>query len=264
MRMLLLGDIVGRPGRDAVISSVPELRAELGLDLVVANAENASGGLGLQPAEAEALLDCGIDVLTTGNHIWKYREIQPYLDESRRVVRPANFPPGTPGRGLTVVQAADGTAVAVLNLQGRVFMEALDCPFRVADKQLATLPREVKVVLVDFHAEATSEKIALGLYLAGRVSAVVGTHTHVQTSDARLLRDASGRTTAWLTDLGMCGPQDSVLGMEPQAIVRRFVGALPTRFQVAGGPVVLEGAVVEIDAETGRATGIETFRKTVP
>ncbi len=263
MRILFLGDIVGRPGREAVSGEVRRLRAELALDAVLANAENASGGLGLKPEEAKRLLDSGLDALTSGNHIWKYREIQDYLHRSPRLLRPANFPPGAPGQGLGVYTVG-GVPLAILNLQGRTYMEALDCPFRAADELLARVPEGVRVILVDFHAEATSEKIAMAYHLSGRVTAVLGTHTHVQTSDARILRDARGQGfTAALTDLGMCGPEESILGMEPAPIISRFMTGLPERFKVAGGAVLMEGALLSVDEATGRAEAIETFRRRV-
>lgn len=263
MRILFLGDIVGRPGREAVAGEVRRLRAELRLDVVLANAENASGGLGLKPEEAKRLLDSGLDALTSGNHIWKYREIQDYMARTPRLLRPANYPPGAPGSGLGVFSIG-GARLAVLNLQGRTYMEALDCPFRAVDELLAQVPEDVRVILADFHAEATSEKIAMAYYLSGRVSAALGTHTHVQTSDARILRDAHGQGyTAALTDLGMCGPEESILGMEAGPIISRFRTGLPARFKVAGGAALLEGALLDIDEATGRARSIETFRRRV-
>lgn len=256
MNILFLGDIVGRPGRKALADSLKSLRASLGLDLVLANAENASGGIGLNARAARELLSLPLDVLTSGNHIWKHKDIFGFFNESDRLLRPANYPAGAPGAGLAVFKAADGTPYAVLNLLGRTYMEAADCPFQTADSLLATLPGDLRVRLVDFHAEATSEKKAMGLFLDGRVSAVLGTHTHVQTNDPRVLP----RGTAYLTDLGMCGPVDSIIGMEPQAIVSRFLSRLPVRFEVARGPVRLEGALCEIDAATGRAVSIRPWQ----
>lgn len=252
MRILFLGDIVGRPGREAVAKALPRLKAELSLDLVVANAENASGGVGLNARNSAELLAAGCDVLTSGNHIWKHKDIHAVLDTDRRLVRPANYPPGAPGRGLTVATARNGASVAILNLLGRTYLENVDCPFRRADELLAELPDAVAIRLVDFHAEATSEKIAMGYHLNGRVSAVLGTHTHVQTNDARLLSGG----TACLTDAGMCGPSDSILGMDAPIIVQRFLTALPARFEVAQGPVLLQGALLDIDPATGRAENI--------
>lgn len=256
MRMLFLGDIVGRPGREAVTRALPRLKSALDLDLVVANGENASGGVGLNARNAAELLAAGCDILTSGNHIWKHKDIHAFLKDERRLVRPANYPPGAPGRGMTVVRSRTGIPVAVLNLLGRTYLENVDCPFRTADALLEELPDDVTVRLVDFHAEATSEKIALAHYLDGRVSAVIGTHTHVQTNDARLLPGGA----AALTDAGMCGPVDSILGMRPEPIVQRFVSALPARFEVAEGPVLLHGALLDVDPATGRAERIEAWQ----
>lgn len=256
MNILFLGDIIGRPGRKALADSLKSLRQKLALDLVLANAENASGGIGLNSRAARELLCLPLDVLTSGNHIWKHKDIFAYFNETDRLLRPANYPAGAPGSGLGVYQTADGTPYAVLNLMGRTYMDAADCPFQVADSLLATLPGDVRVRLVDFHAEATSEKKAMGHFLDGRVSAVLGTHTHVQTNDPRVLP----KGTAYLTDLGMCGPVESIIGMESQAIVGRFLSRLPVRFEVAKGPVRLEGALCEIDAATGRAVSIRPWQ----
>lgn len=260
MRILFLGDIVGRPGREAVAAVLPALREREGLDLVLANAENASGGLGLSPKCGRALLASGIDVLTSGNHIWKFRDIPTFFAETDRVLRPANFPDPAPGRGVGTYALPGLPPVAVINLQGRTFMQPLDCPFAAADRILAALPNEVMIRILDIHAEATSEKIALGWHLDGRISAVLGTHTHVQTSDARILPNG----TAYVTDLGMCGPRDSCLGMEVAPIVRRFMTGLPTRFEVAQGPVILQGAIFDIEDATGKATGIRPWQAEGP
>jgi 2',3'-cyclic-nucleotide 2'-phosphodiesterase len=263
MRILFLGDIVGRPGRHAVKKLLGPLRESEGLDLVLANGENASGGLGLSAEGAAELFNAGVDGLTSGNHIWKFRDIPSYMQREPRLIRPANYPPGIPGRGLMVLRPKNLPPVAVLNLMGRTFMQALDCPFRAADELLARLEAEepdVRIRLVDFHAEATSEKIALGWHLdgkdTGRVSALLGTHTHVQTADARLLT----RGTAYMTDLGMCGPVDSCLGMSVAPILRKFLTAAPERFEVAGGPVALCGAILDIDDTTGQAAAIRPWR----
>ncbi|OIO01007.1 MAG: metallophosphoesterase [Desulfovibrionaceae bacterium CG1_02_65_16] len=259
MRILFLGDIVGRPGRTAVKKHLAEIRSGTRADLVFANAENASGGLGLSADGAKELLNAGLDLLTSGNHIWKFKDMPSFMAREERLLRPANFPPGLPGCGLHVLRKSGLPAVAVLNLMGRTYMTAIDCPFRAADALLAQLDVEapdVKIRLLDFHAEATSEKAGLGWYLDGRVSAVVGTHTHVQTNDARLLKNG----TAFLTDLGMCGPIDSCLGMTVAPILRRFLTAAPERFEVAGGPVTLHGAVIDIDDTTGRAENITAWR----
>ncbi|MGC2433085.1 MAG: TIGR00282 family metallophosphoesterase, partial [Desulfobaccales bacterium] len=229
MNILFIGDIVGNPGRRAVEELLPRLVDQYFIDLVVANGENASGGIGITPAVADQLFSYGIDVLTSGNHIWKHKEILPYLEETDRLLRPANYPPETPGRGYAVVETAAGEQVGVINLEGRVFMNTIDCPFRTVDRILGLLPKELKVILVDMHAEATSEKQALGWFLDGRVSAVVGTHTHVQTADGRVLPGGTG----YLSDAGMTGPVDSVIGMKREIILERFWSQLPQPFKVA-------------------------------
>ncbi len=262
MRILYLGDIVGRPGRAAVKKHLPSIREAEGLDLVLANAENASGGLGLTAEGAGELFASGLDALSSGNHIWKYRDMPSYMQREPRLIRPANYPPGLPGRGLAVLRKPGLPPVALINLMGRTYMQAIDCPFRAADALLAELDAEhpdVLIRLIDFHAEATSEKSGLGWFLDGRVSAVLGTHTHVQTADARLLKNG----TAFMSDLGMCGPTDSCLGMSIQPILRKFLTAAPERFEVADGPVALTGAILDIDDSTGRAAAIQAWRFTV-
>ena len=256
MNILFLGDIVGRPGRKAVCESLYRLRQTLGLDLVMANAENASGGIGLTAKAAKELLAAKPDVLTSGNHIWKHKDIFAFFAETGRLLRPANYPAGAPGSGLGVYETMAGERYAVVNLMGRTYMEAADCPFATADALLAGLPEDVRVRIVDFHAEATSEKRAMGFHLDGRVTAVVGTHTHVQTNDAQLMPHG----TAYITDLGMCGPACSILGMEPAGIVGRFVNRLPVRFEVAKGPARLEGALIAVDGDTGRAVSIRPWK----
>jgi hypothetical protein len=255
MKVLFLGDVVGAPGRRAVEELLPRLVDRYAIDLVLANGENAAGGLGITPPVADQLLGLGIDLLTSGNHIWKHKEIIPYLADTDRLLRPANYPPGTPGRGFTVLETASGERAAVLNLEGRVFMSPLECPFRTADQVLAALPAEVKVVIVDMHAEATSEKLALGWYLDGRVSAVVGTHTHVQTADERLLPGGTG----YITDVGMTGPVDSVIGMKKEIILERFLSQLPQPFKVASGNIQLQGVVLGIDSG-GRCRELERLQ----
>ncbi len=260
MRLLFLGDIVGKPGRRAVLQVLPRLLADEQIDFVVANCENAAGGVGVDPGTARELLAAGADVLTSGNHIWAKREIVEYLRDSDVLLRPANFAPVTPGWGFTVKQGRNGVAVGVLNLIGRVFMSPYDCPFRVADAALAQLRERALVVLVDMHAEATSEKVAMGWYLDGRVTAVVGSHTHVQTADERVLPGG----TAYLTDAGMCGPRDSVIGMKREQVMERFLTQMPSRFEVAGGEALVQGAIVDVDHSSGRARSIRRVQEYVP
>jgi 2',3'-cyclic-nucleotide 2'-phosphodiesterase len=253
MRLLFIGDIVGSPGRLVVEERLADILAQERIDLTIANADNAAGGFGIIPRLAEQLLATGIDVLCGGNHIWDRKEIADYLPHQPRLLRPANFPDGVPGSGLFVGETSLGLPFAVLHLQGRTFMPAIDCPFRRADRELGHVPGSVKVILVDVHAEATSEKQALGWYLDGRVSAVVGTHTHVATADERILP----RGTAFITDVGMTGPHDSVIGMDPRAVLDRFLQGLPARFEVAANNLAMHAVRIEIDAETGRASSIE-------
>jgi metallophosphoesterase (TIGR00282 family) len=255
MRVLMAGDVVGRPGREALAALLPPLREELRLDLVVVNAENAASGRGLTTRLAKELLRAGADVLSSGNHIYDVREFVPDLDAGvLPVLRPANYPEGAPGRGVLRVRTASGAAVTVINLMGRTFMPvAVDDPFRVADRLIEDVPAG-DVVLVDFHAEATSEKQALAWYLDGRVAAVVGTHTHVPTADARLLP----RGTAMVTDLGMTGATDSIIGDDVEAVLHRFLTSMPARLPVAaGGDAVMNAVLIEIDGTTGHATHIE-------
>jgi 2',3'-cyclic-nucleotide 2'-phosphodiesterase len=255
LRILMIGDIVGKPGRRAVRSLVPDLRNEFDIDLVIANGENTAGGFGITLDTAYELLESGIDILTSGNHIWDQKEIIPHLDEGLPLLRPANYP-DAPGRGYLV---QDG--VMVMNLMGRVFMPALDCPFRTADRLLQEAATEgsPRVVVVDFHAEATSEKQGLGWYLDGRASAVLGTHTHVGTVDAKILP----RGTAYLTDVGMTGPVNSVIGSEVSAVLERFLTGMPQRLNVAGGPVMINSVLIDVDPETGKAFAIQRLDRVV-
>jgi metallophosphoesterase (TIGR00282 family) len=255
MNILFIGDVVGAPGRRALEELLPRLVDHHFIDLVIANGENAAGGLGITPLIADQLLGYGIDVLTSGNHIWKHKEILPYLKDTDRLVRPANYPPETPGKGLSLVETAAGEKAAVLNLEGRVFMSPLECPFRIADRVLASIPPQVKVILVDIHAEATSEKQAMGWHLDGRVSAVVGTHTHVQTADEYILPGGTG----YITDAGMTGPVDSVIGMKKEIILERFLSQLPQPFKVATQNIQLQGVILKIDAQ-GRCQEIRRLR----
>lgn len=244
----MIGDVVGRPGRRAVRALLPRLRGEHSIDLVVANGENAAGGFGLTRETAQELLDCGVDVITSGNHIWDRREIVPHLDSDLPILRPVNYPEGVTGRGYLAL----GEAV-VVNAMGRVFMAPLMCPFRAMDALLEELAEsKPEVVIVDFHAEATSEKQALGWYLDGRVGAVLGTHTHVATTDARILP----KGTAFVTDVGMVGPWDSVIGNEPRSVLERFLKQIPKRLAVPGGPLIFNSVLVEFD-DQGRALSIQ-------
>lgn len=256
MKILFVGDVVGKPGRRIVQRELPRLIDHRRPDYVVVNVENAAGGFGVTPEVFAELENLGIDCYTSGNHIWDKKEGLPLLDEEPRLLRPANYPPGAPGHGIYLGQIASGIPVATLNLEGRVFMNPLDSPFQVADRLLAELPAEVKVILVDFHAEATSEKAALAYHLDGRVSAVLGTHTHVPTADERILPEG----TALQTDVGMTGPYDSIIGMRRDKVMRRFLTQLPTSFDVAKHDVWLCGALVDIDEETGRSRGIERIQ----
>jgi len=246
--ILAIGDVIGKPGRQAVSSLLPDLRQQYGLDLVIANGENAAGGLGLTLATARELLDAGVDVLTSGNHIWTQKEIIPYLDGEMPILRPLNYPRGVPGKGYIIHSKA-----IVVNLMGRTFMDDLDCPFRAMDKLLAELEHESPVIIVDFHAEATSEKGAMGRYLDGRVSAVLGTHTHVGTIDAQLLPQG----TAYVTDIGMTGPKDSVIGDDTEAVIQRFLTRMPHRLPVARGKTVFNAVMVRVAKDSGKAISIE-------
>ncbi|HZI50827.1 MAG TPA: TIGR00282 family metallophosphoesterase [Terriglobia bacterium] len=252
MKILYIGDTVANAGRTIVRTHLKELQEEHSIDLTILNCENAASGNGVTPQMADEFLDWGVDVLTSGNHIWNKREILPYLDKQSRLLRPANYPPGNPGRGVVVVKARTGELAAVLNLQGRVFMAPIDDPFRVADAELAALPGDVKVVFVDIHADATSEKVALGWYLDGRVSAVIGSHTHIPTADETILPGG----TAYQTDAGMTGPFHSVIGVLKETAIKRFLTQMPERFEHASQDVRLNGVVIDVDSKTGKARSI--------
>jgi metallophosphoesterase (TIGR00282 family) len=260
-RVLMIGDVIGKPGRVVLERELAGLRDERGVDFVTANGENLAGGMGLTVSTAEALFAAGVDVITSGNHIWDKREIYPFLDESDRVLRPLNYgTQGVPGRGWGTYHALDGSELAVINLQGRTYMPQIDNPFTDADRLLDEASEPLPPIrIVDFHCELTSEKNALGLYLDGRVSVVVGTHTHIVTGDERILP----RGTAYQTDLGMTGPVWSVIGFNPDTVLPRFVNALPTRFEVGDGPVVLNACQVDVDPATGRALQIERIQRLV-
>lgn len=252
MRILMIGDVVGKPGRRAVQELLPGLRHKYDLDLVIANGENSAGGLGITIDTARELLDCGVNVITTGNHVWAKKEIIPYLDGDLPILRPLNYPPGVPGRGFLVMEN-----VLVVNLMGRIFVHELDCPFRAMDSLLSGLETVPKIVVVDFHAEATSEKVAMGRYLDGRVSAVLGTHTHVGTVDICIMPGG----TAYVTDVGMVGPIDSVIGDDVDAVLHSFLTRMPHRFSIGKGSAIFDAVMVELDESSGRAVNIQRIRE---
>jgi metallophosphoesterase (TIGR00282 family) len=256
MKILFIGDIVGKPGRQAIEGLLEKIIADYEIDFTIANGENAAGGMGMTPSIAIDILNQRVDVLTSGNHIWAKKEIVPFLHEESRILRPANYPPQVPGRGARVFTSSSGGKVGVLNLEGRVFMKNLDCPFRVGEKEIEILRQETNMIIVDFHAEATSEKMAMGWFLDGKVSAVLGTHTHIQTSDERILNEG----TAYITDVGMAGPLNSVIGIRKQVALERFLTQIPWKFDVATDEVELQGVVVEVDRETGESKDIKRIK----
>ncbi len=253
--VLTIGDIIGSPGRRAVKELLPGLKKQYGIDYVIVNGENVAGGLGLTPNTAKELFGVGVDVITSGNHIWAQKEIIPHLDGKMPILRPLNYPPGVPGRGYLVIEGR----LVVVNLIGRTFIGNFDCPFRTMDKLLSEIKTEPAVIVVDFHAEATSEKVALGRYLDGRVSAVMGTHTHIGTIDARVLQNG----TAYVTDIGMTGPIDSIIGDDTEAVLSRFLSMIPHRLNVGKGRVIFNAILLTIDEDTGLATGIERICREV-
>lgn len=259
MKILFIGDIVGEPGRRAVEEVVPRLKHSGKVDFVIANGENIAGGSGITPALADELFEAGVDVLTSGDHIWKRKEIIDRLGTDKRIVRPANYPKDVPGFGATVVKAESGAEVGVINLVGRVFMQAVECPFRTAKEEADRLKTRTNIIIVDMHAEATSEKIALGWYLDGMVSAIVGTHTHVQTADEKILPGG----TAYISDVGMTGPFDGVIGRKKEQILARFLTQLPARFEMAEGDIQLHGAIVDVDEKSGKARSIERVQEKI-
>jgi metallophosphoesterase (TIGR00282 family) len=262
LKILFLGDVFGKPGRQAVRHFVPKLIARHAIDLVVANAENSAGGAGVTPDSAQELLSCEVNLLTSGNHIWSKREIVPYLEApGSRLLRPANYPKGAPGRGSAVIETPDGRKLGVVNIEGRVFMKNLDDPFVVVQEELAKVRADgARAILVDMHCEASSEKNAMGHFLDGKVSAVLGTHTHIQTADARVL--AGG--TAFCTDVGMCGPWDSIIGVKKELVLQRFLTQRPVPFEPAKREAHLQGAIVDIDDESGKARSIERVQERLP
>ncbi len=254
MRILAIGDVIGRPGRRALKILLPVLKDELGLDLIIANGENIAGGIGITPETAQELLDSEVDVITTGNHVWAQKEIIPYLDSDFPILRPLNFPPGVPGRGYLEI-----SGVVVVSLLGQTFIGNYECPFRTMDRLLAALGQKPHIVVLDFHAEATSEKVAMGRYLDGRVTAVLGTHTHVGTIDACLLP----RGSAYVTDIGMTGPVDSVIGDDVNNVIDRFLTKMPHRLSVGEGKTVLNGILLEAEASNGKAISIQRIQREV-
>ena len=260
MNILCVGDIVGKAGRTAFIEKLPEIKAEYSIDFVVVNAENAAGGSGVTPKIAKQLFSIGSDVLTMGDHVWDRPELVEFFEEEHRVLRPANFPEDTPGSGWCIVETSLGKKIGVINLLGRVFMKyTTECPFRALKPIVKKIREETNIIIVDFHAEATSEKIALGFFVDGKVSAVVGTYTHVQTADEKILP----KGTAYITDLGMAGPQDSVIGQKKELIIQRFLSSMPVRFEVAKDDVWINGAVIEVDENTGLASNITRLQRRI-
>lgn len=252
MKILFIGDVVGRPGRELLRKGLRGLAAHHGVDLVIANVENAAAGFGITKDIGDSILEYGVDVMTSGNHIWDKKEVLDYITIEPRLLRPANYPAGVPGRGSYVAQTSDGRAVGVVNVMGRVFMLHLDDPFTVVQREIEAIGHRTRLIVVDFHAEATSEKVAMGWYLDGRATLVVGTHTHVQTADERILPNG----TAYITDAGMTGPHDSIIGMQREPAMTRFLTGMPAKFEPASGNPRLNGVIVEADDKTGRALGI--------
>lgn len=255
-KILFIGDIIGKPGRIAVRELLPKLVGEYSPDLVIANGENAAGGFGITPEVAEELKRLQIDVITSGNHIWDKKDVYDYLKGEKRLLRPANYPPGAPGAGYAVYECPSGARVGVVNLLGRVFMDNVDCPFRTGKEIVSKLKEETPVIFVDMHAETTSEKAAIGWHLDGLASAVAGTHTHIQTSDERILPNG----TAFITDAGMTGPTDSVIGMQKDSIIQRFLTQMPVKFDVASKGIELQGVFIKVNSSDGRAVNIERIK----
>lgn len=256
MKILFIGDIVGEPGRKALSLSLNKIVENNKIDLVVANIENAAGGFGITPKVAEDLFEMGIHVMTSGNHLWDKKEAKEYIKIEKRLLRPANYPEGVPGYGSGIFETLYGEKIGIINLSGRVFMGNLDCPFRVAKREIGNLKKETKAILIDFHAEATSEKQALAWYLDGQVSGIIGTHTHVQTADEQILPEG----TAYITDAGMTGPTLSVIGIRKEQAIERFLTQTPIRFEVPKGPLQFNGVIIEIDEKEGLATTIQRLQ----
>jgi len=256
LKVLFLGDVIGKPGRNALRKKLDHIVRQNEADMVIANGENSAGGIGISIKTCKSLLEAGIDVVTTGNHVFKKREIYDFMDEEPRLLKPANYPPDTPGRGYNIyeIEKLGGLKVAVINLCGRVFIDNFDCPFRTANRILEHIEKETPIIIVDMHAEVTSEKVAMGWFLNGRVSAVIGTHTHIQTADERIL---PGGTTAYITDAGMVGPRDSVIGVKKENIIEKFITGMPQKFTVAKNDVWINGVAIDIDERSGKAREIK-------
>ncbi len=260
MKIFFIGDIVGRPGRQLVNVLVPRLVRDNAIDFVIANAENAAGGLGATPKILRSLLSYGVDAITMGNHVWSKKEILDGIEDFVQVIRPANFPDGAPGQGAAVVEGPAGVKVGIVNVLGRVFMMPIECPFRVVNEEIKRLREQVKILIVDFHAEATSEKKAMGYYLDGRISALVGTHTHVMTADETILPGG----TAYISDVGMTGPHDSVLGVKKDSVISNYLTRMPVRFEVAQEDPILHGVLIDVDENSGKATNIRRICERMP
>jgi len=261
LKVLFLGDVFGKPGRSVLGRELQTIVQENKADIVIANGENTAGGIGITPDICNYMLNIGIDVVTSGNHIYKKKEIYAYIESQPRLLKPANYPPGTPGRGYSIISGGrrNKNKVAVVNICGRVFIENLDCPFRCMDKILKAVREETPIIIVDFHAEATSEKVAMGWYLDSRVSALIGTHTHVQTADERILPGG----TAYITDVGMVGPRNSVIGVKKENIIERFLKIMPQKFTVAEGDIIINAVLIDINDKSGRADGIKRINLVV-
>jgi len=255
--VLFIGDIVGEPGRRSITNNIHRVSEQYHVDIVIGNAENVAGGFGLTADLANDLFDLGFSALTTGNHVWDKKEMVDYIRKEPRILRPANYPDGTPGQGSFVIERANGEKIGLIQVMGRAFMPTLDCPFQVVKREVKKLQARTSSIIVDMHAETTAEKMAMGYFLDGQVTAVVGTHTHVQTADEQILP----KGTAYLTDIGMTGPVNSVIGMKKELVIDKFLTQMPRRFEVASGPAVLGAAVIELDPSTGKATGIQRVRE---
>ena len=260
MKILFIGDIVGKIGRKATKALLPSIVTKYKIDLVIANGENLAGGFGLTEKTVNEIFSSGVHVITTGNHVWDKKEFIPEISKIPNVLRPLNYPPGVPGFGSLIYKVSNGTKAAIVNISGRVFMPNLDCPFRMGQQEIERIEQETKIIIIDFHAEATSEKIAFGYFMDGRVSAVVGTHTHVQTADEKILSNG----TAYITDVGMTGPCESVIGIEKDLIIQRFLTNMPARFETAKGQGCFDAVVIEVEDESGRASAIQRLQLKYP